>query len=394
MVRLYIEDDAGNVRIVPLQADEVSIGRAEDNEIVLPERNVSHHHARLRAVNGRFFVEDAGARYGVFLNGIRVDGRQEVRPGDLVGIGDFKVKVLPGEGEAEEAAAANRRGTVPEIPSMVVQPAEVGAEEPASDTSLISLRDMERVARQGWPSDFEHRDEVADKKSLARRLVVLVLLVAVAAFLVLAYIWATQPTEFESSVPAPARVVAETRPEPPVPSTTAEPVAAKVESPQGSPTAPAEKPVEEVQAPEVSPAPTTTVAPATRPLKETPRPTEPAKETPRTVAVVEPKPPRAEIPSPASPQKPAQAEGGDAIAAIEAAVQAGRLGEAERLLVQCRGSACANGWKKLGIAYHRKQQDQKAIFAFEKARTLTRDAGLKTWCDRQIESLRKGLGDQ
>ncbi len=103
MVRLYLEDDAGNVRIIPMEAEEVSIGRAEDNTIVLPDRNVSRHHARLKAVNGRFYVEDAGARYGLFLNGSRVDGRREVRPGDLITLGDYKVKVLPESAEGEKA---------------------------------------------------------------------------------------------------------------------------------------------------------------------------------------------------------------------------------------------------------------------------------------------------
>jgi ABC transport system ATP-binding/permease protein len=46
-MKLVIEDDAGQRREVPLDRDEITIGRREDNVVHLPERNVSRRHARL-----------------------------------------------------------------------------------------------------------------------------------------------------------------------------------------------------------------------------------------------------------------------------------------------------------------------------------------------------------
>jgi ABC-type multidrug transport system ATPase subunit/CRP-like cAMP-binding protein len=46
----------------------VSVGRAVDNDIVLPSRLVSNHHAVLRADNGTVVLEDLGSTNGTFLN--------------------------------------------------------------------------------------------------------------------------------------------------------------------------------------------------------------------------------------------------------------------------------------------------------------------------------------
>ncbi len=389
MVRLYLEDDAGNVRIIPMEAEEVSIGRAEDNTIVLPDRNVSRHHARLKAVNGRFYVEDAGARYGLFLNGSRVDGRREVRPGDLITLGDYKVKVLPESAEGEEAPVApTRRQTTPGIPAV---PHET--DEPASDTSLISLRDMERVARHGWPSDFEGRDEATQKNLMTRRLVLLAVLLGVAGLLVLAYVWVTQPTEIEPSGPARVQVAEAPSAEP---SPTPPPAVAKVEPPEEPPAAPAE-PVKKAPS-SVSPPPTPVpLPPRPGPAEKTPRAVEPAgqKATPRTVAAIEPRPPRPASPPPAlpAPAKPATQAPADTAAPWDAALKAGRWDEAERLLTQCRGPTCANFWKRLGDGYQGSGQPRKAIAAYEKARSLSRDAGFRTRLEQKIEAIRKGLGE-
>lgn len=404
MVRLYLEDDAGNVRIMPMEADEVSIGRAEDNKIVLPDRNVSRHHARLRAVNGRFFVEDAGARYGLFLNGSRVDGRREVRPGDLIAIGDYKLEILPGEGgaEVEEARPApDRRETVPAIPAMA-EP-EAGG-EPSSDTSVLSLRDMEQVARQGWPSDFEGRDEVAQKKSLTRRLIVLGVLVAVAVLLVWAYLWVTQPTEVETSSVPPGRVAEGTpAPEPaepvapaPQPAPPPEPVATEAEPPataartQGSLVAPPPSPArsfreaeEAIERPEPPKEPPR-VATAEPKATTRPTPASPATQSAPRSLVPPARPARTET----VPPRPASAPTGDVMEAVEEAINGGRLKEAEGLLARCRGGSCWKGWKKLGLAYQERSKYPTAISMYEKAQSLVSDGREKTRLQSMIDSLK------
>ena len=51
---------------------EVSIGRAEDNEVVLESPTVSRHHARIVPADERWFVEDRGSFNGTSLNGVQI----------------------------------------------------------------------------------------------------------------------------------------------------------------------------------------------------------------------------------------------------------------------------------------------------------------------------------
>jgi type VI secretion system FHA domain protein len=89
---------------VLLGAEGGSIGRAQDNNLVLPDNNryVSSHHARIRSRGAGFVVEDTSTN-GVYLNGSRDPvgklGPQPLRPGDLLRIGNYQVRVVD-EGSA------------------------------------------------------------------------------------------------------------------------------------------------------------------------------------------------------------------------------------------------------------------------------------------------------
>jgi signal transduction histidine kinase len=68
-----------------------SIGRARNNDIVFNERSISKTHARLDYQDGRFFVEDAGSRHGVYVNASRVT-RAELPPGAQIQLGNLTLK--------------------------------------------------------------------------------------------------------------------------------------------------------------------------------------------------------------------------------------------------------------------------------------------------------------
>ena len=51
---------------------DVTIGRGEDNDLVLKTTTVSRDHARLSHKEGRWFVEDLGSRNGTFVNTKRI----------------------------------------------------------------------------------------------------------------------------------------------------------------------------------------------------------------------------------------------------------------------------------------------------------------------------------
>jgi type VI secretion system FHA domain protein len=76
-----------------------TIGRAHDNDLVLPDSNryISAHHARIHYRNGGYVIEDTSTN-GVFLNGAREPvgklGPQPLRGGDLLRLGTYQLRVI------------------------------------------------------------------------------------------------------------------------------------------------------------------------------------------------------------------------------------------------------------------------------------------------------------
>lgn len=61
-----------------------AIGRWEDNDVVLPDRWVSRHHAEVRREGNRYWLYDLGSKNGLFLNGKRVTEPQALETGDRI----------------------------------------------------------------------------------------------------------------------------------------------------------------------------------------------------------------------------------------------------------------------------------------------------------------------
>ncbi|HYU59321.1 MAG TPA: FHA domain-containing protein [Solirubrobacterales bacterium] len=78
--------------------DQLTLGRGDDNDVVLGDERASRHHARIRRSDGSFAIEDLGSRNGTYLNGERLDGESRpLEPGDSIGIGDQKLRFLGGQ---------------------------------------------------------------------------------------------------------------------------------------------------------------------------------------------------------------------------------------------------------------------------------------------------------
>jgi serine/threonine protein kinase len=66
-----------------------TIGRDAANDIVLPYRQISRHHAQIQCSPSGCTVADLGSTNGTFVNGTRLSSRRRypLRPGDQLGIG-------------------------------------------------------------------------------------------------------------------------------------------------------------------------------------------------------------------------------------------------------------------------------------------------------------------
>ncbi len=70
----------------PLTGEEFLIGRSPDCDLVVPDRQVSRYHARLRREGTAFVLEDLGSKNGTHLNGTRIEGPTPVQDGDEIQI--------------------------------------------------------------------------------------------------------------------------------------------------------------------------------------------------------------------------------------------------------------------------------------------------------------------
>lgn len=73
----------------------VTIGRSDQNVIVLNDVAVSRRHARLRLSGDFVEVDDLGAATGVRLRGELVSGSARMSPGDVLEVGDARITFLP-----------------------------------------------------------------------------------------------------------------------------------------------------------------------------------------------------------------------------------------------------------------------------------------------------------
>ena len=72
---LVIVDPNGARARAPIHPLPFRIGRQADNDLVIRDNRTSRIHARIVLDGGQYFLEDAGSRHGVFVNGARVERR-------------------------------------------------------------------------------------------------------------------------------------------------------------------------------------------------------------------------------------------------------------------------------------------------------------------------------
>ena len=85
------ELEQGSVFIV---RREVTIGRKEDNMIVLSEPFVSGYHCKIYIKNNGLFIEDLNSTNGLYVNEEKVDDTVKLVPNDEIKIGSAVFNVL------------------------------------------------------------------------------------------------------------------------------------------------------------------------------------------------------------------------------------------------------------------------------------------------------------
>ncbi len=79
----------------PIRVPVVNIGRAEYNDIVVPDPSVSSAHAKIQLREGIWMLADIGSTNGSFVDGERVEDEAPLAPGAIIRFGDLSVIFEP-----------------------------------------------------------------------------------------------------------------------------------------------------------------------------------------------------------------------------------------------------------------------------------------------------------
>jgi sigma-B regulation protein RsbU (phosphoserine phosphatase) len=134
----------GRTTVHEFSQTDILIGRANPTAPpdldLSPDDTVSRSQARLWIEEGRCWIEDLNTKYGTFVNGVLIDYRRRLNPGDVICVGETDLRV-----EVPEAPAAAPEPAVAR-PEEQVQSAINAEDFPVSAIALSKTNSRERLA--------------------------------------------------------------------------------------------------------------------------------------------------------------------------------------------------------------------------------------------------------
>lgn len=114
---LVITEKGGKPREEAFDLRELTFGRVQDNDVVLPKGNISKRHARIVLRDGKLIIVDLKTTNGTFVNGKRIASPQVLKESDRIYIGDFTI-----EARCTDGAGAPERAPSPIAPPPIAPP--------------------------------------------------------------------------------------------------------------------------------------------------------------------------------------------------------------------------------------------------------------------------------
>lgn len=106
----------GEEKEIPLTTPVITIGRREDNDIVIEDIRISRTHAQIRKTPRGVIVFDAGSSGGTYVNGTRIT-QQALRSGDVISLGGYKFIYLNEDASPDAPGMVNSNPETEGIPS-------------------------------------------------------------------------------------------------------------------------------------------------------------------------------------------------------------------------------------------------------------------------------------
>lgn len=144
MFTIIIQEKGGEQRRMVFNKAEVTFGRVQGNDIVLPKGNVSKRHARIVLKDGKFIIVDLKSTNGTYVNGRKITSPLVVKDSDKIYIGDFIV------GVDENASESDGPSESPTSPPAAVEMADPPG-RPARPTEAMPIANPAVVPPSGLP---------------------------------------------------------------------------------------------------------------------------------------------------------------------------------------------------------------------------------------------------
>jgi predicted component of type VI protein secretion system len=181
MAMLLVLEGSRPGRRILLDRPELIVGRGESSGLVIPDRQVSRRHARIRQEEDHYILEDLGSKNGTFVNGQEVTQPHALQDGDEIQVAlCCKLAFVAAEATAPVVVDESMIGLRMDLESRRVWVAGQDLDPPLSIAQYRLLRllyddpgrvySREEVVNAVWPED--DREGISEQAidALARRL--------------------------------------------------------------------------------------------------------------------------------------------------------------------------------------------------------------------------------
>jgi pSer/pThr/pTyr-binding forkhead associated (FHA) protein len=151
-------------KVIPVAGEQFVIGRHKECRLKASGSTISQHHCAILQRQGKIFVRDFDSTNGTYVNQKRVQGEQELAPGDLLELGRlaFRVQV---DADAEEPPAPPMKADDSMVAAMLLGPSD------STDSGgILGLLEDSKCGSTIMHNPLEE-EELADKPAPARPLV-------------------------------------------------------------------------------------------------------------------------------------------------------------------------------------------------------------------------------
>ncbi len=170
MPKLVVMQNDAKIGQYPLHSGEFTIGRRPENHLVINNRTVSGHHAKIVTVLNISYIEDLNSTNGTYINGRQIQ-KYSLHQGDVITIGKHQLMYITNDDiEEQEVDTQNTKHdeTVVFSPEDLANAAKLDKVDMARDKMAQSLN--LRSDQNDSSSNIRPRLKILNGQSLGKEL--------------------------------------------------------------------------------------------------------------------------------------------------------------------------------------------------------------------------------